>query len=58
MPDVTHALARSLIALHGTDALAIAERAAENVRQLNMQTKTKEWQQVIEVIKELQADQP
>ncbi len=55
MPDVAHALARSLIALHGSDALAVAERAADNVRQLGMIEKTREWEEVIDIIAAIQS---
>jgi hypothetical protein len=55
MTDVTNALARSLIAIHGTGALEIAERAAENVRQLHLaQAQLDEWHRVIAAIKTLQ----
>jgi hypothetical protein len=55
MPDVTNALARSLIAIHGTAALEIAERAAENVKQLQLaQAKLDEWNRVIAAIRKFQ----
>jgi hypothetical protein len=54
MPDVTNALARSLIALHGEQAVVIAERAAENVRMLHMQDKADEWMRVAEAVKTMQ----
>jgi hypothetical protein len=55
MADVAHALARSLIAAHGAGALAIAERAADNVRQIGMgKAKLEEWKRVIAAIKEMQ----
>ena len=54
MPDVAHALARSLIQIHGSEALAVAERAANNVRQLGMIEKTREWEEVIDIIAAMQ----
>jgi hypothetical protein len=52
--DVTNNLARALIAAHGLDALPIAERAADNVRNVYMTDKTKKWAAVIAAIKEIQ----
>jgi hypothetical protein len=51
--DVTNHLARSLIEHHGVEALALAERAAENVRQLGMLRQLKEWNRVIDAIKKM-----
>jgi hypothetical protein len=51
--DVTNHLARSLIKIHGTEALALAERAAENVRQLGMSRQLTEWNRVIAAIKKM-----
>jgi hypothetical protein len=50
-----HQLARSLIAAHGDDALAIAEKALANVRSLFMKDKTDVWLKVIEAIKTAKA---
>jgi len=55
MPDVAHALARSLISRHGSDAIAVAERAADNVRQLGMIDETREWEKVIDIIAAIQS---
>jgi hypothetical protein len=55
MPKAAHALARTLITLHGSDALSIAERAAGNVRQLGMFDKATEWDGVIDIIAAMQA---
>jgi hypothetical protein len=55
--DVTNHLARSLMKLHGTKALPLAERAAENVRQLGMARQLTEWKRVIAAIKKMQ-EQP
>jgi hypothetical protein len=52
--DVTNHLARSLIEHHGIGALALAERAAENVRQLGMARQLTEWNRVIAAIKKMQ----
>jgi hypothetical protein len=49
--DVANHLARSLIEHPGPDALSLAERAAENVRQLGMKRQLEEWNRVIEAIK-------
>jgi hypothetical protein len=53
MPDVPNHLARSLIEHHGGEALALAERAAENVRQLGMDRQLAEWNRVIDAIKKM-----
>jgi hypothetical protein len=39
---------------HREEALAIAERAAENVRQLGMLRQLAEWNRVIAAIKKMQ----
>jgi hypothetical protein len=54
--DVIHAkhLARSLVAAHGENAVAIAERALDNVRSLTMQAPIAQWQMVIDVLKTAQ----
>jgi hypothetical protein len=44
-----------LITIHGADALKVAERAAENVRQLGMVKVLDEWNLVIAAIKKIQA---
>lgn len=54
--DVTNHLARALIAAHGLEAVAFAERAAANVFHLNMTEKVTEWERVIAAIKEMQAE--
>jgi hypothetical protein len=54
--DVTNHLARALIAAHGLEAVAFAERAAANVFLLNMTEKVTEWERVIAAIKEMQAE--
>jgi hypothetical protein len=51
--DVVNHLARALVNHHGEKALAIAERAAENVRQLGMDRQLAEWNQVIDAIKKI-----
>jgi hypothetical protein len=52
--DVTNHLARALVKCHGKDALPLAERAAENVRQLGMPRQLTEWNRVIAAIKKMQ----
>jgi hypothetical protein len=54
MVDTANHLARSLITIHGADALKVAERAAENVRQLGLAKALDEWLLVIAAIKKLQ----
>jgi hypothetical protein len=48
-------LAHSLIAVHGDDAIGVAEKALANVRSLTMQAPTAQWLKVIEAIKTAQA---
>jgi hypothetical protein len=48
-------LARSLIAAHGDNALAVAEKALANVRSLAMQAQIDHWLRIIEAIKIAQA---
>jgi hypothetical protein len=55
MVDTINHLARALITIHGADALKVAERAAENVRQLGMVKVLDEWNLVIAAIKKIQA---
>lgn len=56
-PEVM-AMARSMIALHGADAARIAERAATNVRTLNMQRMTQHWENVAAAIRAMTAPSP
>jgi hypothetical protein len=45
--------ARSLIAIHGADALEIAERAADNLQRLGKTQRLDEWIQVIAEIQQI-----
>ena len=54
MVDHINHLAQSLITIHGAEALAVAERAANNVRKLEMKKALGEWNLVIAEIKKLQ----
>jgi hypothetical protein len=58
MDATANQLARSLIAAHGDEALAIAERALANVRSLTMETNIAHWLTVIEAVKTAQAANP
>jgi len=49
-----HRMARSLIAIHGTGALAVAERAAANVRQLGMKEAERMWGAVAAAIRSIE----
>jgi hypothetical protein len=53
----TFVAARSLMAIHGAAALAIAERSAANVRLLGMDEKAMWWLRVAKAIKQLETDQ-
>jgi hypothetical protein len=55
MVDTTNHLARSLIAIHGADALAIAEHTADGLRRLGRTKRLDEWIQVIAEIKRIQS---
>jgi hypothetical protein len=46
-----------LIAIHGAEALAVAERAANNVRKLEMKQALDKWKLVIAAIKKIQLPQ-
>jgi hypothetical protein len=48
-------IARALIAVHGTAALAAAERATANVRRLGMDEKARWWERVAKTIREIEA---
>jgi hypothetical protein len=48
-----HRTARSLIAIHGADALEIAESAAETLQRLGRTQRQDEWIQVIAEIKQI-----
>lgn len=50
--------ARSLIAIHGADALAVAERGAANVRRLGMEEQAKWWDRVAQAVKAIGAANP
>jgi hypothetical protein len=52
--DAARQLARSLIAAHRDNALAIAEKALANVRSLAMQAQISRWLMVIEAIEAAQ----
>jgi hypothetical protein len=54
MPDEMNLVARSLILTYGDLAVAVAERAAENVRSSNMAEKVEIWARVVEAIKAIQ----
>jgi hypothetical protein len=57
MPDQEITLiAQSLIAAHGPEAIATAERAMANVRQLAMTERVAWWQRVVARIKEIEAE--
>jgi hypothetical protein len=47
-------IARSLIALHGADALRVAEQAAENARKPDAAESLEMWSAVIAEIKRMQ----
>src|SRR5260370_39255947 len=48
-------IARAVIAAHGAEALAVAERSAANVRRLGMDDRVKWWARVAAAIKEIEA---
>lgn len=48
-------IARALIAAHGADAVAAAERATANVRRLGMDEKVRWWERVAKTVKEIEA---
>jgi hypothetical protein len=54
----TSVAARALIAAHGTEALAVAERAAANVGRLGMIEKLRWRERVAAAVKRLEAAQP
>lgn len=54
MSEDAEALARSLIASHGGNAIYIAERAARTTRALGLLAKTAEWEAVIAAIRAMQ----
>jgi hypothetical protein len=58
MVDDAKQLARSLITIHGADALAVAEHAAHNVLHLKTEAEVKEWARVIDAIKAIQNSAP
>jgi hypothetical protein len=57
MVDTINHLAQALIAIHGAEALAVAERAANNVRKLEMKQALDKWKLVIAAIKKIQLPQ-
>jgi len=54
----TFIAARALIAAHGSEALAVAERAAANVGRLGMIEKMRWWERVATAVKRLEAAPP
>ncbi|HEX6841796.1 MAG TPA: response regulator [Stellaceae bacterium] len=50
--------ARSLIAIHGADALCVAERGAANVRRLGMEEQAQWWDRVAQAVKSIAAARP
>jgi hypothetical protein len=52
--DIANHLAVALVAIHGAEAIPVAERAAENIRKLGMTEKQKEWLRVVDAIKRIQ----
>jgi hypothetical protein len=50
-----HHTARSLINIHGADALEIAEHTADGLRRLGRTKRLDEWIQVIAEIKRIQS---
>ncbi|HKW53696.1 MAG TPA: hypothetical protein VJO12_08400 [Stellaceae bacterium] len=56
MPDseIT-AIAPALIATHGPEAVAAAERALGNVRRLGMDERARWWERVVSAVKEMEA---
>ena len=48
-------IARALIAAHGAEAVAAAERALGNVRRLGMEERARWWERVARAIKEIEA---
>lgn len=56
MPDLEPIdAAHALIAAHGADALAVAERGAANVRRLGMAERVRWWERVAAAVKKIQA---
>ena len=53
MDDSILAIARSLICQHGDGALAVAEKAAANVRTLNMSSMVRHWENVAAAVRML-----
>jgi hypothetical protein len=54
----TFIAARALITTHGTEALAVAERAAANVGRLGMIEKMRWWERVAAAVRRLTAAPP
>lgn len=54
MTDIAEHLARALIEAHGEEAVAFAEQALTNVRNLGRPGRAEEWERVIARIKEMQ----
>ena len=54
----TFVAARALIATHGAEAGAVAERGAANVRRLGMDERAMWWERVAAAVKKLQAAPP
>jgi hypothetical protein len=54
MDDDPKQLARALIAIHGEYALNVAQRAANNVRQLGLVKALEDWNRVVAEIKRIQ----
>jgi hypothetical protein len=52
--DDPERLARSLVAIHGTYALSVAQRAVDNVRQLGRLKALDHWNRVVAAIKRIQ----
>lgn len=58
IPPEVLAIARSMIAQHGADAAMIAEKAAANVRMLDMQRMVRHWEGVAAAIRAIAAASP
>ena len=51
----TVVIARALIAAHGAEAGAAAERALANVRRLGMEERAQWWARVVRAVKQIEA---
>lgn len=57
MDDHVTTMANSLIAIHGTDAVGAAKRAAERVRSMGLHKNAEEWEQIAVAIEAIQKTQ-